>query len=106
MATQNRHPCLGDFGRTTLNHPLEHLERQRVAWEIHDVQHEQRRCAHGVDVAERVSRGDAAPEVGVVDDGRDVVDRGNQCQVGIQLIDGSIVRERRADERTRIQNWG
>ena len=74
-------PASATFCGAAADDALEHLQRQRVAREIDDVQGEDRPRAHGVDVAERVGRGDAAPQVGVVDDGRDVVDRGDQRQV-------------------------
>ena len=99
-------PGLGDLGRAALDDALEHVERQRVARKVDDVQGEQRPRAHGVDVAQRVGRGDTAPGEGVVDDGRDVVDRGHQRHVGADLIHGGVVRQRGADQGVRVEDRG
>ena len=67
----------GDL-RPTLQDPAEILERQRPRGERDDVQRGERARPHRVDVGEGVGRGDAPEVVGVVDDGREEVDRLDQ----------------------------
>ncbi len=56
-------------------------------------------AAHGVDVADGVGRGDGAVVARVVDDGREEVDRGDQCARLVQAHDGGVVAVLGADEQ-------
>ncbi len=42
-------------------------------------------AAHGVDVAQRIGRGDLAESIGVIDDGREKIHRVDDRQVGAQI---------------------
>ena len=58
--------------------------------------------AHRVDVGDRVGRGDAAEVVGVVDDGREEVDRLHERQVVAEPHAGGVVERRGADQHARV----
>jgi hypothetical protein len=76
----------------------EHLRRQLLR-EGCDRKREQRRAAHGEDVVERVRRRDRAVVAGVVDDGREEVEREDQCPLVVEPVDGRVVGRREADQQ-------
>ena len=106
VAAQDRHAGFGDFGRPALDDLFEHLQRQRVTRKIHHVQGEDRPGAHGVHVAQGVGRRDPAPGIGIVDDGRDVVDRGDQSHLRADLVYRGVISQRRADQHLRVHDRG
>jgi hypothetical protein len=57
---------------------------------------ERRHCEH---VVERIRRGDRAVVAGVVDDGREEVEREDQRALVVQTIDGRVVRRGETDEQ-------
>ena len=81
---------------------LQHPGAQQVAREGHQVEGEERACAHGVDVRERVGRGDATEVERIVHDGREEVHRGHERTVGIEAVDGRVVRLAAVHEDGRV----
>ena len=77
----------------------EHLEWDPFAGPAHQVQAEERAAAHGVDVADRVGRRDAAPHARVVVDGGDEVGGDDQGAVVVQPPDRGVVARGRAHEQ-------
>ena len=71
-----------------------------------DVERGQRRAAHGVDVRQRVGRGDAAEVVRVVDDRGEEVDRLDQRDLGRELDDGRVVGSAGTDEQAVVPGPG
>ena len=68
--------CLNGLGVSALQNGADVLLRQAVR-HAEQVHRDLRHAAHGVDVAQRVRRGDLAKEVGIVHDGGEKVDRFN-----------------------------
>ena len=87
---------------TAVEHAREQLEREPFAWPRDEVEREQRRTAHRVDVGERVGRGDATPVVRVVDDRREEVGGDDDREVVAQPVDGGVVGGVEADEQIRV----
>ena len=61
-----------------------------------------RPAAHGIHIAQRVGGGDLAEDIGVVDDGREEVDRLDQRQLRRELIHSGVVGCVEADEHIRV----
>ena len=59
-------------------------------------------AAHGVDVAQRVGGGNLSEDIGVIDDGREEVDRLHERQLGRELIHSGVVGCVEADQNVRI----
>ena len=59
-------------------------------------------AAHGVNIAQRVGRGNLAEEIGIVDDGREEVHRVDDRQVGAQTIHPGVVGGFGADQHVGI----
>src|SRR5207244_8276998 len=59
---------------------------------------EERRPAHSKHVVERVRRRDRAVVAGVVDDRREEVEREDQGALGVEPVDGGVVRGCETDE--------
>ena len=83
------------FVRGRFGHPGEDLDEQ-VGAELggvppDDVEPEHGAPAHGVHVGRGVDRGDPSPGPRVVDDGRDDVDRRDECAVVIKPPDGGVI---------------
>ena len=64
------------------------------------------RAAHGVDVAHGVGRGDLAEGVGVVDDGREDVDRLDEGRARRRAVDAGVVAGVGRDEDARVEDAG
>ena len=75
----------------------EHARRQLLRKRGHR-EREQRRAAHREDVVERVRGGDGAEVAGIVDDGREEVDREDERALVVELVDGRVVRRAEPDE--------
>ena len=71
-----------------------------------DVQRGERLAAHGVDVGQRVRRGDLSEEVRVVDDRREEVDRLHEREIVGQHEDPRVVEGLAPDEEARIRVHG
>jgi hypothetical protein len=69
-----------------------------------DVEREQWFCAHRIQVRQCVRRGDLAERIGVVDQGREEIERLHQSGVALQCEDRGIIGRRRADQNARISN--
>ena len=80
-------------------HLLRQLERQDVARPAEQVERDHRTATHGVDVRQGVGRRDAAPVVGVVDDGREEVGRGEHGDAALDADRGRVVAVVEADEQ-------
>jgi hypothetical protein len=76
----------------------EHLDRQLLG-ERRNRECEQRRAAHRKDIVERVGRGDRAVVAGVVDDGREEVEREDERALVVEAIHRGVVRGREPDEQ-------
>ena len=75
----------------------ERLVRQALR-EGGDREREERRAAHREDVVERVRRGDAPEERGVVDERREEVEREDERALVVELVDDGVVGGREPDE--------
>ena len=80
------------------------FERVQIAFgrKRHNRQRGNRRAAHGVNVAQRVSRRDRAERERVVHHGREEIYRLHQRQIGSDAIHPGIVRGIVADQHVRI----
>ena len=87
---------------SAVEHAREQLERQSLAGPRHQVQRQQRRAAHRVDVGERVGGCDAAPVIRVVDDGGEEVRGDDDREVVAQPVDGGVVGGVEPDEQIGI----
>ncbi len=82
---------LAAHGRTAFEHPADDLGRQLGDGHAHQGQRQDGRAAHGVDVRQRIRRGDTTEVAGVVDDGGEEVRGGHQRLLVVQAVDGGIV---------------
>ena len=64
-----------------------------------DREREERRAAHSEDVVQGVRGGDRTEVAGVVDDGREEVEREDEGTLVVEAVDGGIVRGGEADEQ-------
>ena len=80
-------------------HLAQQVQRQDVTWPAGQVEREQRRGAHGVDVAGSVGRGDAAPRSGIVHDRREEVGGADQQLAAVEPPDGGVVAGVGADDQ-------
>jgi len=80
----------------------EYVEGEGAGGKPNNIQGGQRARAHGVDIRESVGGGDGAEPVGVVDDGREEVDRLDQGQIVAEAVHSGIVVRRMTDENVRI----
>ena len=76
---------------TAVEHARQQVEGKALARPRHEVEREERRPAHRVDVGERVRRCDPTPVVGVVDDRREEVGGDDDGEVVAQAVDGGVV---------------
>ena len=76
---------------TAVEHAREQLERQALAWPGDEVEREQRRATHRVDVGQRVGRRDPTPVVRIVDDRREEVGGDDDGEVVAEAIDRGVV---------------
>ena len=72
----------------------------------HDVQAGLRFPAHGVDVGKGVGRGHLAERIGVVDDGREEIDRLHERQLVAHFVDAGVVALIETDEKGGIALHG
>ena len=87
------HPAAQDLGQQ--------LHRQHVARPADEVERDERRGAHGVDVGERVRRADPAEVVRVVHHGGEEVGRRHDRAVAVDADHGRVVPGLEADEQVR-----
>ncbi|SOZ59861.1 GCN5-related N-acetyltransferase (modular protein) [Cupriavidus taiwanensis] len=88
------------------HHFARHLGRQHVHRPAQDGDGHQRVAAHGVDVADRIGRGDAAEVERIVDDGHEEVGGGNHAALAvraIQRIHRRVIARGIADPQARVQ---
>src|SRR5450830_985399 len=78
---------------------LDHLDRQLVERHADDRQSHDRVAAHGVDVRQRVGRGDATEVVGIIDDRRKKIGGRDQRLTVVQAIHGGVVARLRAHQQ-------
>ena len=90
---------LGGYGGTALEHLGQQVGGQLVDVPAHQVEGEQRRAAHGVDVGDGVGRGHPPPGAGVVDHGRDEVGGDHQGALVREAPHGGIVAGERPDQQ-------
>ena len=83
-----------------------HLPREFLIGEANEIKGRQRLAAHGVNVAERVGRGDRAKIVRPVDDGGEKIGREDQGQLVVDFVDGRIVGRGTAHQHVGIGNRG
>jgi hypothetical protein len=74
-------------------------ERDDVARPGQQVDRDERRTAHRVDVGQRVGGGDPTPVVGVVDDGREEVGGRDDGAVSVDAYGGRVVAVVEPDEQ-------
>ena len=96
---------LGDLLRRALEDGGDHLRRQ-VLREPGDIEREEDRAAHGVDVAHAVGGGDGAVGPGVVDDRGEEIDRLHDGQIGRKAIDRGVVAGLETDDEVRVGGEG
>ena len=82
------------------------LRRDEIGGHAHDVQGGERSPAHGVNVRERIGRGDLAVGKRVVHDGREEIHRLHEGAIAADAVNARVVRGRRADEQIRIIHLG
>jgi hypothetical protein len=75
---------------------------QQIARKADEVECEKWAGAHGVDVGQRVGRGDAAEVIRVVDDGREEVHRRHQSPLIGDAVHGGVVGRARVNEHGRV----
>ena len=75
------------------------LDRQLVHRHADDRQRQDRRAAHGVDIRERVGRGDAAELERVVDDRHEEIGGRDHGLTVVEAVDGGVVRGLGADQQ-------
>ena len=96
---------LGDLLRRALEDGGDHVRRQ-VLREPGDIEREEDRAAHGVDVAHAVGGGDGAVGPGVVDDRGEEIDRLHDRQIGRKAIDRGVVAGLETDDEIRVGGEG
>ena len=101
-AADERHPA----SRSTSSPPSSTARAARTGSALarpgDEVEREQRRATHRVDVGERVRGRDASPVVGVVDDRREEVGGDDDGEVVAQPVDRGVVGGVEADEQVGI----
>jgi hypothetical protein len=90
--------ALGDLGGAAAE-DFRQYRRRQVLGEADDVQGEEDFGAHSVDVAHGVGRGDGAIGVGVIDDGREEVERQDDSKLVADAIDSGVVKAVEAEEQ-------
>ncbi|BDB39771.1 hypothetical protein IWGMT90018_02170 [Mycobacterium kiyosense] len=84
MSADHRAAGLGCHRQSAAQHLGHQLQRQQVPRPADQVDRDHRAAAHRIDVRQRVGRGDPAPVVGVVDDGREEVGGGQHGKIANQ----------------------
>ena len=74
MTAGDRKSCFLRFVHTTAQDLLEDFQRQDIGGKRSDCQTEDRRCAHRVNVGDRVRRCNRTEQIRIVDDRREEVD--------------------------------
>ena len=100
MAAQKHGPRLVNFFQPPSQDFGHDPEVDFFPGETHQVQHRQRRAAHGVHVAQGICGRDLPESKGVVDNRGDEVDRLHQGEVLRDLVDAGIVRRLGSDQKT------
>jgi hypothetical protein len=102
VPADEQRPGLADLGQPPFHHLAEHALGHGLHRAGEDVHAQQRPAAHGVDVGERIGRGDAAEVKGVVDDGREEVHGLDERCGLVQTIHPGVVAGLAADQEIRI----
>ena len=64
---------------------------QFVYWPAQDGDREDRLAAHGIDITDRIGRGDAAEIEGVVNDRHEEIRCGDECRAIAEVEDGGVI---------------
>ena len=103
VAAQNRASRFAHFLRAAGENRAQNIEIA-VAGKRHQRQRRDRHAAHGVDIAQRIGRGDGSIREGIVHDGREEIDGLHQGQIGGHTIHARIVGRVIADQHIRIRH--
>ena len=107
MAADDHHAGFSGHRSPPFQYASQQLQRELLDRPRDEVESGGRCPPHRVNVGHRVGRGDAPPVEGVVDDGREEVDRLHQAQPVGQEVDGGVVTGRRGDQHLGgIFGWG
>ena len=93
--------AFGDLGRAAAE-DFRQDRRRQVFGKADDVEGEEDFGAHGVDVAHGVGGGDGAVGVGVIDDGREEVERQDDRKLIADAIDSGVVKAVEAEEQVGV----
>jgi len=102
VAARDEDPGLPGLVRAPLQDLLQDGQRQLPAREADDVQGEDRPAAHGIDVGQRVRRGDRPVVVRVVHDGREDVHGLDEGEVVGEAVDRRVVDGARPHQEVRV----
>ena len=83
-----------------------HLDRQFVERHAEDGERHDRRAAHGIDIGDRIGRGDAAEIMGVVDHRHEEIGGRDHAGLVVDLPDGGVVAGLGADEQLLVGTGG
>src|SRR5207244_4329640 len=107
VPAEDRYARLPGDGRAAFEHSGQKVERELADRPRYKVQRGQRPAPHRIDIGEGVRRGDPTPVEGVVDDGREEIDRLHDRGAPGKNVDGGVVAGGRRDEHfARIFGWG
>ena len=94
--------CLSALSSTALKDALDNIIRQEIGNGEH-IQGLNGVAAHGPDVGQRVGSANQTEGVGVVDDGREEVNGGNNSCILADLVNTSIIGRLETDQKIRIR---
>jgi hypothetical protein len=106
MPAENQTAGPGSNFGGTLKDLTQHLEGKPVSGPADEIESEQRRRTHGIDITQRVGNGDRAPVARVIHDRRKKVYRRHQRPLGRQLKDRGVVTGGGVDQDSRVPNTG
>ena len=102
VAANHRAACFLHLGVAALENAFQDVEIASRVRKTHNGERRNRPASHGVNVAQRVGRGDLAEGVRVVHDGREEVHGLDQRQVGRELIHSRVVGGLKAYQDVRV----
>ena len=102
MPAHDRDAGLGGFGRGALEDLNQHFDREQLIRKADDAERRDRFPAHGIDVAERVRRGNRAELARIVDDRREEIGGEDDRQVVVDFVNGGVIGRRGTDQHIGI----
>ena len=92
VAARNRNAGCAAHVLPAAHDGTDHVERQLVDRHGDQRQRHDRLAAHGIDIRQRIRRGDAAELIRIVHDGHEEIGGGDQRLRVVELVDGGVVR--------------